>query len=355
MPSTCQPRTPTESLRSGRPCKISAEVKKRSGDPQWWCIEHGEAASGPGGLPLDECPAAAFGPVDDLDILTIDPADYPGGVGIWASLPAPLRFGTVTDRRGVHVHARRQAHGPKVFDDTFAIVRLVSDDVIIEVDAESAIAHLATVVAGHRVAALRCPRCSFVHTDRDRFAVTPHRRHQCQRCGRFFWDRERTISNVTAEWAALFGADRTIAPAPAHLDLRLDEFAAVGIWASSPAIVWTGATTELEGLHVHARNHARVLEVDETYGSVTLDGVNIDPGQVRRLMVQQALPLTRRRVADLVCPACGRPHDDVGSAAFAPSNSKTCSHCARVFVTPGRRNVVSNPTVGLVQVLGGRT
>lgn len=193
----------------------------------------------------------------------------------------------------------------------------------------------------------------WLHLDRGRFAIDPHRKHLCNRCHRNFWAEAQTISNpaVAVQLLPGVGAPAPPVPATSHADLRSAELGGVAIWASNPAVFWTFERPEVEGIHVHAWAPDGRMVHDETYGSVTLDGVSIDADQLRLLMVQR-LVLKPSEVVALPCVSCGRPIADVGLAALHPANSKTCSGCGHTFNTPRRRRVVCNPLVDLLQVLG---
>jgi predicted RNA-binding Zn-ribbon protein involved in translation (DUF1610 family) len=354
MTSTCRRGDPPPKLRSPNPCNIRAEVKRRDGHPLWWCDVHGEAASGPGGVALVRCPGADAAPSGDSEILDLDLDDFPGGVGVWVALPPVVAMGAVpsTDDVGVHVHARRAPHDIKVIDHTFQIVHLHTDGLVFRVDAEDALAHLVTRLAGQEVSSMQCPRCGYEHLDRDAFAVRPHRRHQCQRCGRFFWARTPSIGNGVGMLAEVLSDRQDPAPAPGKIDLQTDDFGSIEIWGSTPAILWTGPAVERSGLHVHATDRCGNLLVDETFGRLTLGGINLDPDLVRLLMVQRAFPPTRTRITSLGCPACGAPLVDHHAAAFIPSNRKVCAACGTPAATPRKKKVVLNP---LANTLPGTT
>ena len=57
-----------------------------------------------------------------LDVLLLDPTQYPGGIAIWGALPAVYDTSIAPQDSGVHVHARMVAGGEKSIDETFNIV-----------------------------------------------------------------------------------------------------------------------------------------------------------------------------------------------------------------------------------------
>lgn len=230
-------------------------------------------------------------------------------------------------------------------------VHLPSGEVV-EIDAESAMALLASSYLGLDVTVLSCRQCGELHLDRDLFAVRPHRRHQCQRCGRYFWDQQVAVSNGLAGLDERLGGERPpVAVAPGSIDLNSAQYAEYQLWASTPALVWTSPVSEMQGIHVHAIARDGTT-VDETYGEVSVDGRRVDAEKLRLLMVQRSLPYLRGRITVVACPTCGAGHHDEGLAAFQPANTKVCRACGEAFTTPRRRKVVSNPIVRLIEELG---
>lgn len=352
MTATCGRRSVLPQLRTSSPCDIRTEILKRNGEPLWWCHVHGTAASGSGSV----CPGAGTPPIPDDEVLSIDVDDFPGGVGLWGATPPAVSWGRVEVEHGIHVHARHVVGGKKVIDDSFPVVRVTSGTETIEIDEASAVAHLVTAIAGQTTVVLECPHCGWRHLDREEFAVTPHRKHLCNRCGRNFWARELTISNPLATVLTIPGLAPSSAPVPAAevLGIDLTDYSAIAVWGSNQAIVWTSPMPEADGLHVHAWNPDGTLAIDETYGAVAIDGVRLDPILVRLLMVQRALPGVADRIESLACPSCGTPHTDTGDSAFQTHNRFTCSRCGHEFRSPGARNVVSNPLLATLAELDSR-
>jgi len=96
---------------------------------------------------------------------------------------------------------------------------------------------------------------------------------------------------------------------------------------------------------VHAfRQPGEKPELDETYGEVAIDGVNLDPSMVRVLMAQRALPSLANRVVTIDCPSCRHPQFGVGELAFNPIATHSCEQCGHQFSALGRfRKVIANP------------
>lgn len=86
------------------------------------------------------------------------------------------------------MHARRAYGDAKEVDQTYRKLRLrlaadlISDEWT-EVDEVDAINYMVSSVFDFATRPVFCTHCSFAHSDRDWFAVHPHRRHQCHGCG----------------------------------------------------------------------------------------------------------------------------------------------------------------------------
>lgn len=345
MSGSCGRRPILPGLRSADRCEIRTEMHKRNGSELWWCHIHGVEANGPDG----PCSGASTPPLRPEDVFEIDLNEFPGGVGVWGATPPAMSWGPYANEAGVHVHARLEPDGPKDIDGSFAVVRVTSGRHVVEIDEASAVAHLISSYVGQANVSLTCPHCGWFHLDRDQFAVSPHRKHLCNRCGRNFWAEELTISNPVAGAQERLGLEPPLLPLPTKASLRLTraDYGAVALWGSNPAIVWTAARPEAVGIHVHALDAGGQVVIDETYGNVEIDGVVLDPELVSLLMVQRALPETADRLRSLSCPRCGAAHADVGAAAVVPRNTFMCSACGQTFQSPGRRKVACNPLLAV--------
>lgn len=322
---------------------------------------HGGSASGRGGVQLEVCDAVAVD--DDLaGCLDLDPAQYPGGVGIWAALEPVFNTTGRSPEAGIHVHARKEANGPKEIDGTFPAVRVrcrpdLFGERSVLIRRDAAIAYYFSRLLGRRVKHLSCPHCGEVHLDAGEFALRPHRQHLCHGCGRHFRDTEDAVSNPLAlVREALGDSDTTRQPMRAEeaLDVRLADYGGgVQIWASNRAILWTAPRPEQEGIHVHLFPSGKgPPDPDETFSEVRLNGLLLDESMVHHLMAQRALPEISRRVETLLCTSCHSPHFDRDERAFEPHGEHECEHCGAAFRPLGRRRLsVSNPLVSVLERL----
>jgi hypothetical protein len=126
----------------------------------------------------------------------------------------------------------------------------------------------------------------------------------------------------------------------------------IQIWGSNPAIIWSAEKAEEEGIHIHAfKGDETTPDIDDTFSTVTIDGVTLDPDMVRTLMAQNALPHIAGRVFSWRCDDCDRPAFDEDEAAFTPEVGRRCSNCGGSLSGSGRlRKAIANP---LIEILEG--
>jgi hypothetical protein len=192
------------------------------------------------------------------ETLTLDPKEFPGGVGLWGALPAVYDTTAFSEpEEGIHVHARLEAGKRKLIDRSFAVVRvivpaLLREDSEIVITAEAARAYVATSVFGFHPKALRCSHCNSLHLDAGKYAVMLHRKHLCGACGREFFDFEPSISNPLAEVRSLFRDDidsRPLLKVDRPFEKLQSQFiGGMRLWGSNKAVLWTSAKSEEEGI-----------------------------------------------------------------------------------------------------------
>lgn len=336
-------------------CHIVPVEKRRDGRLRYWCLEHKADATAKYGRPATRCRYADTPPILPSESLTIEPREY-SGVAIWGAVPPIYDTTRKPTERGVHVHARRAADGPKEVDATFRSVDLISQGqtrfVISELDA---IYYMASSVFGFPVKYIKCSLCGFPHLDKDWFSVHEHRRHLCAGCGRQFRDIEAGIGNPIAKAGEMFsvGSNR-MQSAARDLEMRQRDYpGGIQIWGSNPSIVWTAARGEEEGIHIHAfgDDPAQIL-IDDTFAHVCIDGVTLDAAQVRTYMAQSALPHISGRLVGVRCTHCHSVHFDTGLDAFTPHDCHVCASCGAKVSSGGRlRKTIGSPAVELLTKL----
>lgn len=345
---------------SRNPCDIRDVGKARRGTTRFWCKSHGANATGRYGMRLAQCERAHLD-VDPGRIIGLDLSSYPGGIALWASVDPVIDTTGFPPERGVHIHARLEPGGKKVIDETVPAVSVAYKRDLIEngralITHETAVSYYLSRFLGREVTCLFCTYCGAPHLDAEYFAIKPHRKHLCHTCGHFFHVDSRTISNPLVLARHELGmANLQGAPIPAThaLDLvQADHPGGIQVWASNPAILWTAARPEEEGIHVHAYGPDGTRTIDDTFARVTIDGVELPPQEVAYLMAQQTLSFLHGKIAALKCPSCGEETLETGNDAFWPHADHQCAGCGEVFQASGRRRlVVSNPLVRKIREL----
>src|SRR6202165_2960265 len=174
-----------ETLRGAGGGQISFEVLKRSGRPNWWCRTHGMEASAPDGAALERCPGAWYELVPGDLQLEIALAD--GEFALWCALLPALETGNpMLDIGKVHVHHRPGPGTAKDIDKSYDIVRVTNGANSLTVEGIAAVGFSISQLMGVAVVPLVCSHCGEEHIDELKFATHPHRKHQCNACGRYF-------------------------------------------------------------------------------------------------------------------------------------------------------------------------
>jgi hypothetical protein len=352
MPKICEHNIP-ETLKGSGECRIVTEVKKRNGKPLWWCTTHGMDASAPDGAALESCPARWLEAVPADRRLDLDVSS--GEISVWGAIHPALQIGHNPSEPGrVHVHRRPRPGAEKDIDANYDIVRLNNGPNLLEVESMAAVAYSLSELAGHTVKSMACPKanCRAVHIDELKFATHPHRKHQCNRCGRNFWDSQApSISNPLADAHAQLGLPTPIPGRRIRRPLRLDssQFASIALWPSNPAIVSTASRPEDIGIHVHAWDHNEQQVIDETYAPVYLDGDPLDEDHLRALAVQKNLAHDIP-ILNVACSQCGTAMLSPSEGWIEPATVHTCPSCHATTRT--RRRVFLNPLADKGGTLG---
>jgi hypothetical protein len=337
-------------------CNIVEVGKRRDGGYRYWCLSHGANATAKYGRPADECVAAQDEVVRADQIFDLVPSQYPGGVGIWGAVPAVYNTTKLPVDRGVHVHARLTPGGSKDIDATYRRVRvpfrsgLLMESEWAVIDEIDAINYMVSTVLGFSTKFIKCTLCGFPHLDRDWFAVHVHRRHQCHGCGRQFSDSEFAIGNPTILVQEQFEVVRpSVRATTTKLSIKQKDYpGGIAIWGSNPAIVWTASNRgEDTGIHVHAyKREGEDPMPDGTFSQVEIDGISLNPDEVRVYMAQSAMPHLEGRIVYLECPDCGMPHFDKNELAYTPHMDHCCDGCGAIFRAPTQmKKTIGNPFV----------
>ena len=339
-------------------CQVVAVGKRRDGGTRYWCLRHKADSTAKYGKPAIACRASHITPIGAKDRLELNIDDYSGGIALWGAVPPVYDTTTLPMDRGIHVHARAVEGGKKEMDRTVRAVQISGGCLPkegIPVSELDAIYFMVTSIFGYGMKHITCSYCDYPHLDRDWFSVHPHRRHLCAGCGRYFLDNETAIGNPISRLRNICGV-KTQNPKPPQKKLcvqQTDYPGGIQIWGSNPAFLWTSELAEEEGIHVHAfRENGQQPKLDDTYSQVTIDGVNLDPEQVRTLMAQMTLPFLKNRVLSLNCPSCGEELFGFGELAITPVAAHKCKRCGHQSAAAGRlRKTIANPQLGALAKL----
>jgi transposase-like protein len=293
-----------------------------------------------------------------LPRLDLDPALYPGGVGVWGALPAIYDTTRLPVEHGVHVHARQAPKQKKDIDGSYGEVHIATGSSTVVITEAAATPFVAGAVLGLPLRDIDCPYCGAPHLDADRFAIHPHQRHLCEGCGRDFLEPDRAVGNPVLiakrqlNDIALTRPTTPGRPGPLRIKQSDPHFAGgVLVWASNPAILWTAQRDEADGIHVHAFDGVQPEPVvDDTYQRVEIDGIRLDPSMARVFMVQQSLPHLRGLVQRETCSKCGAEHfDETVPFAVEPHSNHRCARCGVMHVT--QSPLIANPIVEVLATL----
>jgi hypothetical protein len=256
------------------------------------------------------------------------------------------------------VHARAKVGGDKEIDRSYAAVRVIGAALPsggILISESDAVHYMTGCVFGVKMSNVSCRNCGRPHLDADWFSVHAHRTHLCGWCGHYFKDGSASIGNPIYGIRESCGIKAPfLEGSPRKLALKQDDYpGGIQIWGSSPALMWASSAPERKGIHVHAfKTNEGAPEVDETFSSVTVDDMKLDPQMVRVLMAQRTLPWLRTRIAAISCSTCHAAVFDDGPLAFTPRGVYDCWKCGARFGGGGRiRNIVGNPLLGTLALL----
>jgi hypothetical protein len=345
----------TKGARIAKRCAIKAVGIRRDGRTRYWCMLHKADATAKYGKRANSCRYSKYTPLGSRQTFTLD-LDLNAEVALWGAVPPVYDTTKMKPDRGIHVHIRKQS-GDKKLDKTYRTVRLIARKLPargILIEDLDAIYFMVSSIFNFRMRHIICPFCKYSHLDRDWFSIHPHGRHLCAGCGKYFRDSGISVGNPIIQIHDLLGVRprRTVMASHTLTISQKDYPGGIQIWGSNPAFLWTASRFEQEGIHIHAFDKNGRECINETFSEVEIDGVHLNPGQVRVLMAQKALPHIRDRVTSLICPFCDKLHFSIGSAAITPTDHHLCSICGHKFRSKGRlRKLIGNPIVAELKQL----
>lgn len=344
----------------GSDCDVRPAGKRRDGKARFWCHAHQASATGKYGIKLERC-EGAYRSLDSQTVVKLNPAEFAGGVALWGAVKPAYDSTGLIEREGIHVHARHSDGSVKSVDETVDAVELEIKTNLFEnksvfITRDTAISAYISRCIGNPIVSLFCTYCGEPHLDSEWFAVKPHKRHLCHACGEVFIASQKGVSNPLEKLRWLFkDADekRSLVRPIRPLDAKLSDYpGGIQMWASNPALLWTAARPEEKGIHFHGYSEDKSTRFDDdTFSSVTLDGIEVNEEQLRYFMAQNALAYLQGRVVCLLCK-CGAPHFDRGLSGFMPHSTHACLECGAKLPPRGpKKKVVSNPFLITVHAL----
>ncbi|HAT9729383.1 TPA: hypothetical protein JBD73_03555 [Legionella pneumophila subsp. pneumophila] len=286
--------------------------------------------------------------------LTLNLDDYPGGVAIWGALPALFDTSNQGFDRGIHVHARLADSSKKVIDATYDHVTIISGYRIFTITEEAAVHFSMSAIFDIKITSLTCQHCSQLITSVGYAAVRPSRQHQCNHCSEITTTTSDCISNPIMLLKELIGDEQVKRPAVIPnrtIAIDPDKYSGgIQIWGSNPSIIWTAKRLEESAIHIHAYNENGKRIIDNTYGSVSLDGHKLDIEMIRVLQIQLALPNLALLLTTVYCPHCGVEQFDRGIWAVSAHNHRVCLLCKQTFIS---QDVISNPAFDVLTHVSG--
>jgi hypothetical protein len=287
------------------PCDFVKAGKFRNGPPRWWCRTHqtywGTKSDIQSYETSGEMTCSEHGQKMSYVVspLTLNLSDY-DEVGVWCSMPAAISTEAIDARPPrIHVHVRPEAAGRKSVDGDFqAISILYSDEMAlfgtqditrVNITPPSAFEFVCALEAGREMSCVNCTRCGYPHLDLGEFARVPHIKHYCGNCG---CDSTRSngkiISTPLKPLHDQFA--KTLAYEVPARTLNLDDLGhcRFTVWASTPAVVWTASRPQELGIHVHVHDGTR-RTIDDTFGSVTYQGKELDRGELVKMMIDRSI------------------------------------------------------------------
>lgn len=287
-------------------CDVVEAGKMRNGAKRWWCRTHQrhwgtkadiESARFNGAVRCSNHAQPMSYVIDPPHLRVEDHAE----IGIWCSMPPALTsMGKPRARRPkIHVHVRDQPGGEKVVDQDVEALSLLyspADDLFasseitkVHVTPPAAFEFVLALETGLEMDCINCRDCGYPHLDLGEFGRTAHTKHLCGNCG-----RDNTWSRSPIASTPLKPLHDQFIRANGYIDstksLNIDEYpgAEFAIWASTPAVIWTGHRAQERGIHVHVgRDGERI--VDDTFGSVIYRGEKLERSALFHTMVAHTI------------------------------------------------------------------
>jgi len=287
-------------------CDIVCAGKMRNGKDRWWCRTHQRHW----GTKADIADAASHGVMRCSNhgqpmSYVVDPEHINiqahAEVGIWCSMPPALtNSGESAPRRPkIHVHVRNVPGAVKVIDRDFKALSLhynahnslfgSSEITKVHLTPPSALEFVLALESGKLMDCINCKDCGYPHLDLGEFARKEHSKHLCGNCGRDnTWSSDPIASTPLKPLHDQFSKANSFVDVDKFIDLDDYQGLHFQVWASTPAVLWTAERPQERGIHVHVYKDGKYL-VDNTFGTVLLNGVQLDRRDLLSIMVSRTI------------------------------------------------------------------
>ena len=289
------------------PCEFVDAGKFRHGAPRQWCRTHqahwGTKADIESFVVYREMTCAnrdqkmnyVVGPFQ-LDLNEF------AEVGVWCSMPPALVSSGLSIKPRppkIHVHVRKDVGEDKHIDQDFQAISIsYNSELGLFEDSNISLVNITPPAAFEFVKGLEfdlemdcvsCSACGYPHLDLGDFAKKPHKKHFCANCGRdSTWSKEPIVSTPLKPLHDAYPkAGDFIVP---DRTLNLDNYEGHNfvVWASTPAVIWTGNRPQEKGIHVHVHDGTSRV-VDDTFAEVTYKGEKLERTELINVMMDNTV------------------------------------------------------------------
>lgn len=153
-------------------CNIKYALKARNGRKRYWCITHKARANDKNGNMLEECLSENKESYNKS--ITLDKNDIKSIKIIFEDLTSSTDY-TIN-----------------INDKILKGVLIMNESSLEENDF---LGLFLSSINNMDIEEIRCTHCKHLHNDNSLFAITPHRKHMCQYCGREFFCKEANIGS----------------------------------------------------------------------------------------------------------------------------------------------------------------
>ena len=135
-----------------------------------------------------------------------------------------------------------------------------------------------------------CKHCDALHEDIGHFfGENLHKKHLCGSCGRDIWGKANIANPLQLferPWRREIVGDRID---PQNKEIHLTSAShRLMCWPSTPALFWSRDAPEIWGSHVHGCDAEGQRLIDDTYGTVYLDGQKLDRAELFAKMLDNS-------------------------------------------------------------------